>query len=98
MSSSATTLNVVQPSPDTFSLDTLASGHCAIVCEIDASNGDLQRLQVMGVCVGRRIAVVKRGDPMIVRVLGARLGLSLELARQVRVTPVDRKPCCQSHA
>lgn len=41
----------------------------------------------MGVCVGRRIQVVKTGDPMIVRILETRIGLAARLATFVYVTP-----------
>jgi Fe2+ transport system protein FeoA len=39
----------------------------------------------MGLCAGRGVEVVKRGDPMIVRVLGTRIGLSAALARHALV-------------
>ncbi|HIE99171.1 MAG TPA: ferrous iron transport protein A [Planctomycetes bacterium] len=43
------------------------------------------RLKRMGICSGRRISVVQTGDPMILRVVGARVGLSRELAGTVIV-------------
>jgi Fe2+ transport system protein FeoA len=39
----------------------------------------------MGLCVGREIDVVRQGNPLIVRVLGARIGVSGRLARRVIV-------------
>ncbi len=47
------------------------------------------RLKRMGICSGRRIAVVQTGDPMILRVVGARVGLSRELAGTVIVDSDD---------
>ena len=41
----------------------------------------------MGVCVGRRLMLVRPGDPMIVKVLGSRIGISARLADQVMVLP-----------
>jgi Fe2+ transport system protein FeoA len=41
----------------------------------------------MGLCAGRTVEVVQRGDPMIVRVLGTRIGLAAALAAAVRVDP-----------
>ena len=43
------------------------------------------RLKRMGICSGRRISVVQTGDPMILRVVGARVGLSRELTGTVMV-------------
>jgi Fe2+ transport system protein FeoA len=48
---------------------------------------DLQRLEIMGLCEGRTVEVVKRGDPMIVRVLGTRIGIAAELAACATVHP-----------
>ena len=39
----------------------------------------------MGICQGRRIMLVRRGDPLILRVLGSRIGLSARLALKVSV-------------
>jgi Fe2+ transport system protein FeoA len=47
----------------------------------------MERLEVMGLCAGRTIEVVKRGDPMIVRVLGTRIGLAAILARHAMIEP-----------
>jgi hypothetical protein len=43
------------------------------------------RLKRMGICGGRQISVLQAGDPMILRVVGARIGLSRELAATVVV-------------
>ena len=48
---------------------------------------DLQRLEVMGLCAGRALEIVRCGDPMIVRVLGTRIGLARSLARRASVHP-----------
>jgi Fe2+ transport system protein FeoA len=53
---------------------------CAIVCRIETESEDVQRLKMLGICVGRRVEVVKPGDPLIVRVFGTRLGLAASLA------------------
>jgi len=50
---------------------------------------DLERLEVMGMCAGRTVEVVKRGDPMIVRVLGTRIGLAAVLACRASIEPHD---------
>jgi Fe2+ transport system protein FeoA len=42
-------------------------------------------LKSLGICVGRRVQLAKVGDPLIVRVLGTRVGLSARLAECVVV-------------
>jgi Fe2+ transport system protein FeoA len=68
-------------------LSALPVGGCGRVVSVDASAVDLERLEVMGLCSGRTVSVIKDGDPMIVRVLGTRIGLAAALARSVRVQP-----------
>ncbi len=64
-------------------LNQLQPKTCAIVRRIENPGEDIQRLQTLGICVGRRVEVVKAGDPMIVRVFGSRIGMSAELAANV---------------
>jgi len=77
-------------------LDELAVGRCGhvvgIQCEPDAAN----RLAGMGVCIGRMVQLVQRGDPMILRAFGSRIGLSYRLGRCVQVRPC-RESECASH-
>jgi Fe2+ transport system protein FeoA len=39
----------------------------------------------LGICVGRQVEVVRAGDPLIVSVVGARVGISSRLAAGVTV-------------
>lgn len=57
----------------------------ATVIVLDASQEDVTRLKQLGICSGRRIQLVKAGDPLILRVLGSRIGLSRRLAQFVIV-------------
>ncbi len=66
-------------------LDELAPRVCAVVSSVEAGDEDTQRLKTLGVCVGRRVELVRVGDPLIVKIFGSRLGLSAELAARVRV-------------
>lgn len=68
-------------------LDLIEVGHCAQVTEVDASEADIEQLMAMGVCVGRRIMLMQTGDPLILKVLGTRIGVSARLARNVKVQP-----------
>ncbi len=74
-------------------VDELAPGQCATVCEVDVSEASAGQLMAMGVCEGRRVELVKCGDPLILRVLGSRIGLSARLARGVLVEPCTTTAC-----
>ena len=67
-------------------LNEIPSGTRAVVQRIDAADDAMQRLMAMGLCVGREIEVVRQGNPLILRILGARIGVSGRLARHVVVT------------
>lgn len=80
-----------KPIPTVLPLNNAASlggqprgAHLRIV-GLEAECDDAARLQALGVCVGRRLYVLQTGDPMIVRVVGARVGLSARLAAAVWV-------------
>jgi Fe2+ transport system protein FeoA len=75
--------------PIGIALSALGNGVLAQVVEVVAEADDAVRLKSLGVCVGRRVQLVKGGDPLIVRVLGARVGLSARLAAGVAVRPLD---------
>jgi Fe2+ transport system protein FeoA len=47
------------------------------------------RLKRLGLCENRRVEVLVAGDPMVVRVVGSRVGLSRELARLVAVDSAE---------
>ena len=66
-------------------LDQLASGARVVVRRIEGSDAAMSRLMAMGLCVGREIEVVRRGNPLVIRLLGARVGLSGRLARRIIV-------------
>lgn len=71
----------------------LPANRCGTVHEVLAGEDDIARLMSMGVCAGRRVMLVRRGDPLILRVLGSRIGLSARLADRVRVVPCTDEPC-----
>ena len=66
-------------------LDQLPPRVCAVVRQIATYDEEIQRLKTLGVCLGRRVELVKVGDPLILKVFGSRLGLSAALAAQVQV-------------
>ena len=70
----------------TAHLNEIPSGTHAVVERIEAADEAMHRLMAMGLCVGRRIEVIRQGNPLILRVMGARIGVSGRLARQVTVT------------
>jgi Fe2+ transport system protein FeoA len=75
---------VEQPVP-TVRLDELPPRVCAVVRSVGTDDEDTNRLKTLGVCVGRRVELVRTGDPLILKIFGSRLGLSAELAARVRV-------------
>lgn len=77
----------------TISLPELKKGACGLICEVRNAD-ELSRLQSMGVCIGRRIEVIKTGDPLILRVFGSRIGLSARMAEHVQVEPCHKAPRC----
>ncbi len=79
---------LTRPAAGPRPLSAMLRGEARIV-RIDADAADAARLMALGVCVGRRIELVKPGDPLIVRVVGARVGLSARLAATVTVEPAD---------
>jgi Fe2+ transport system protein FeoA len=76
-----------------ISLDRLAPDVCGTVSRIDTDDQDGQRLKAMGVCLGRKVELVQGGDPLILRVLGSRIGLSARLARRVWVQTCAAPEC-----
>jgi Fe2+ transport system protein FeoA len=75
--------------PTWMPLNALGDGVLAQVVDVVAETDDAVRLKSLGVCLGRRVQLVKGGDPLIIRVLGARVGLSARLAAGVVVRPLD---------
>ena len=69
----------------TVRLDELPPRVCAVVRQVDTEDEDMQRLKTLGVCVGRRVELVRAGNPLILKIFGSRLGVSAELAARVRV-------------
>ncbi|WP_182867615.1 FeoA family protein [Rhodopirellula sp. JC639] len=60
------------------------------VCQqVHAEGQDAVRLKRLGVCQGRMIELVGRGDPMIVKIGASRVGLSRQLAKLVVVDSVS---------
>ncbi|OHE77440.1 MAG: hypothetical protein A2107_14450 [Verrucomicrobia bacterium GWF2_62_7] len=73
-------------------LNELPSGSRGVVHHIETAETALHRLMAMGLCVGREIKVVRQGNPLILGLLGARIGVSSRLAHHVVVQP----SCCGS--
>ena len=86
-----------QPASLTLPLSQLGSREARVV-SVSAEADDAVRLMALGICVGRRVEIVQAGDPMIVRVVGARVGLSARLAAHVLVAVEDAKAAATSAA
>jgi Fe2+ transport system protein FeoA len=68
-------------------LDRLSPMQVAVVERIDALVVDAARLKRLGICEGRRVQLVKADDPLIVRVVGTRVGISAQLSPAIHVRP-----------
>lgn len=91
------TTNGPTPMPETR-LDALPPRQCAVVRRIETEGDDVQRLKTLGICVGRRLEVVRTGDPLVVRVFGSRLGLSASLASRVWLEVCTPDHCAMREA
>ena len=76
---------LIHQQADRVRLIDLPAGIRGRVCGISGRGDNAERLKVMGVCLGRMVSVIRRGDPMIVRVWGTRIGISARLAAQVLI-------------
>jgi Fe2+ transport system protein FeoA len=75
------------PEDRSCSLTSLPPGSCGVVCALAEVDPEIERLMSMGVCEGRKVVLVRNGDPLILRVLGTRIGVSARLAERIRVVP-----------
>jgi Fe2+ transport system protein FeoA len=58
---------------------------CGIVRDVETDDEETARLKTLGVCPGRRVELIRGGDPIILKIFGTRLGLAGTLAARVRV-------------
>ena len=78
-------MTIIEQPAATVRLDQLPPRVCAVVRSVETDDEDTKRLKTLGVCVGRRVELVRTGNPLILKIFGSRLGLSAELAARVRV-------------
>ncbi len=83
----------VDPTPTTLTLDRAPTDRASVVAEVRCEEQDAVRLKRMGICVGRRVRLVRGGEPLIVLAAGSRVGLSRQLGKAVSVTPCDGEGC-----
>ena len=76
-----------------MSVNKLDSHQCGIVRQIIAPDNEMDRLMAMGVCTGGVVELVKRGDPLILKVYGTRIGVSSRLANRIMVEPCLPESC-----
>ena len=63
-------------------LNELPTGARGVVQHIEDAGPAAHRLMAMGLCVGREVFVARQGNPLILRVLSARVGVAGRVARQ----------------
>lgn len=81
----ASPLQIAPPAPVLRPLGQLLAGQVGSITEVVVEETDARRLKALGLCVGRTVRMVSAGNPLIVQVLGSRVGLSAVLAAQVNV-------------
>ena len=69
-------------------LPELEPGSVARVADLHVEQADATRLKAMGICVGREVQLIQAGDPLVLRVLGTRVGVSARLADGIEVIAV----------
>jgi Fe2+ transport system protein FeoA len=57
------------------------------VVSVHDHDGSVKRLCELGLCPGKRVSVVRKGDPAILRIGTSRFALSSELLANVLVRP-----------
>jgi len=68
-------------------LDEVAPGTVCRVESIAVPSDQAARLAGLGIGVGRQVRILRPGDPTVVQVYGARMGLARSLAREITVRP-----------
>lgn len=68
-----------------FPLTELPAQMAACIDTVEASTSVRAKLEGLGICAGRRIRLIKKGDPYLVGVYGSCVGLSPVIASCVRV-------------
>ena len=70
-------------------LTELQAGHRALIMRIEESDHSmLIRLKTMGMHEGRTLRLIRSGSRLIVSCGGTRIGLSAQVAKHIRVTPI----------
>lgn len=77
---------VIRP-PEPLNRFRAADGELEVV-EVSSEDGATNRMRELGICPGKRVAVVRAGNPAILAVSGSRFALSRELMVRVLVRPV----------
>ena len=80
------------PTLDSLPLSSAPPDSILTVYQIDADGDDAVRLKRLGICQNRRLLLVQAGDPLIVRVVGCRVGISRRLASTILVRPCGGCP------
>ena len=58
------------------------------ITQISGDDACVRRLSALGFCAGKRVKVVRRGDPAILSVGGSRFALAGELQDRIFASPV----------
>ena len=82
-----------EPIHSEAALTEFCPGECGVITELGEGKTS-SRLQSMGICLGRKVEVVKTGDPLILKVYGTRIGLSGRIGSQIRLERCEQFARC----
>lgn len=75
----------VESAPAPVPLSQLPVAASARVVSVAVDDDDAIRLKSLGLCTGRKVRILRPGDPLVVQVLGGRIGIAARLAERVFV-------------
>ncbi len=62
------------------------------ILRVDPPESDMVRLKAMGLCEGRIVTLLRKGNPFVVIVYRTRIALSAELANRIKVVSCQPLP------
>ncbi|MFP4224307.1 MAG: ferrous iron transport protein A [Phycisphaeraceae bacterium] len=71
-------------------LSQLKPGELAVITHVAGEGPQAMRIKQLGLCQGRCVQLLRDRDPLILQVLGTRLGLARSLADSVYVAPCEQ--------
>lgn len=68
------------------SLLSLPRGEAGWVYSVEGTDAHVARLAGLGLCEGARVEIVRKEDPLILKVCRTRIGIARQLAERIQIT------------